>query len=685
MDETNHQDDTMIEEEDSGYYEHGRNYELLNTEILQRLKGNDPAITSLHIPLDCGTTIIFPGEDRHCFFNSIDWKKDGDCIANNTQLKTIKIFCQRHISRYMPLTESGQWHIGGRSYILGEQGDEFPTKQQLQDFFSCVYQNRSIKNLSIISISIIDEFGGGLIEGLQGHYSLTRLEIGYDIEIAKLGSIVCSALGKVLKHPQSKKKVLNLRNCILDDDGYKLLSDGLLGNSRMKRLELGGNEGITPVGWQALSTVLQHPNCKLVHLELYDTEINDESAVMLGNSLVGGSSVRALSLSDNRSISRECWQTLLNQLAQTSIENLDLSNNMIDEPLVLANMCGTIKSLDLSSNELITSEGWRSFFSSLQTRGAQLVKLGISYNNIGNEGEAALGRLLSNMSTLKTLDMNNMEGISSQGWRTFFTSIQDSNMNLVKLDFSDNDIDDEGIQLLTRLVSRMSTLKTLNLKENQSVTPTGWQALSGYFQNINFALESLDLSDNNIEDDAVIAFTSALTNNKTLKLLDLHQDREDFEDDEGDNELITERGWEAMSHLICNKTSIIDTYNSNHTLQGFGHLQNPNMPDDSSVLDRLLSDLDLNENEDKVEVARQKILQTHFSTEDSPKMQEFLDMKLEVMPTAIAWIGRPLSIDWTGEKVSGLSTMFNLMRRLPDLFDSTTQKKTGGTKRKRGV
>ena len=40
----------------------------------------------------------------------------------------------------------------------------------------------------------------------------------------------------------------------------------------------------------------------------------------------------------------------------------------------------------------------------------------------------------------------------------------------------------------------------------------------------------------------------------------------------------------------------------------------------------------LNKNKDKVEVARQKILHTHFSTEDdSSYLQEFLDMELEVM------------------------------------------------------
>ena len=98
--------------------------------------------------------------------------------------------------------------------------------------------------------------------------------------------------------------------------------------------------------------------------------------------------------------------------------------------------------------------------------------------------------------------------------------------------------------------------------------------------------------------------------------------------------------------------------------------------DDALVLpDDLVSYLVLNENKDKIEVARQKILRTHFSNSDTSKLQEFLDMELEMMPSFMAWIGRPLPIGWEGEQVSGLSLMYNLMRRVPDLFDSSPQNK----------
>ena len=66
-------------------------------------------------------------------------------------------------------------------------------------------------------------------------------------------------------------------------------------------------------------------------------------------------------------------------------------------------------------------------------------------------------------------------------------------------------------------------------------------------------------------------------------------------------------------------------------------------------------------------------------------MQVLLDMELKLLPSAIAWVGRPLPIGWEGTQVSGLSTMYNLTRRLPDLFDSSAQKKSSAAKRKRSV
>jgi len=531
------------------------------------------------------------------------------------------------------------------------------------------------------------------------------LQIGF----SRLGNIGYCALGKVLKHSASKLKDLCIRQDQLDDQAMHSLSDALMGINKLQKLCLNGNRNITSVGWQAFSIVLRHPNCNLTTLDLTGNSLNDDAADILGSAL-SGSEVKDLNLSANESISSRGCQTLLNQLSHTSIEKLDCRINKIDDDgIALLASIGTLKSLDICNNRSITPTGWRSFFNSLQSREAQLVKLGISHNKVGDVGVAALGRFLNTSSnTMGTLNMHGISGsrrdesdriITSQGWVALFTSLHGSNLDLVKLHLGKNNIDDEGMQLLVPLVSRMSSLKHLTLNDNRRVTPAGWQACTQLLQSPNFALERLDLAQNNINDNTLIPFTSALVNNKTLQQLDLYDCLDDNEnesiiedddsDDEDDNERISKRGLEAVSTLLCNKTSILDTYNSNHILHDLDCDPScSSLNDDLKLPDDLSSYLELNKNKDKSEVARQKILQTHFSSEDDDtrKMQELLDVELQMMPAAIAWIVRPLPIGWEGKQVSGLSLLYNLTRRLPDLFDSNTvQKKKSTAKRKRGV
>jgi len=625
-------DISVIEEYDSDDED---DYDTLNKNTLQKLKSNNPAVCTLAIDLNK----YYLQEEP--FFYSIDWKENGNCISDNTQLKKLRL----------------------NSAII-EEGCDLPTRQQIQDFFACIHRNTSIKHISFSSISINDEYGGGLIQGLSGHPSLIKIEI----EDGTLGSTGCTAIEKVLKHPESKLKDLRLPNCELDDQGLVIACGGLLGNSMMKKLDLSGNTDITPVGWRALSNVLQHPNCKLVALDLYGTDLDDVSATLMGSSLCCLPSLKVLSLSANRSISSSWWLSFLRQLAQTSIESLDIGDNYIEhDGLLMLTNIDSLKSLALRNMRFSSPRGWQRFIILLQARGTQLVKLDLSYNCICNGSVADLGDLLGSMSSLKTLQIdclvcpNGSDDITSQGWVTLFTTLQHSNLNLVKLYLESSSIDSQGMELLMQLVSRMSSLKYLDLNQN-SVSPSGWRPLIEYMRSPNFALKQLHLNGNKINDNTVAAFASALVQNNTLKSLSLNNCT-----DTNGNDLITNRGWDAASNIICNKTSVMNTYNSNHTLQYLGF----HIPDD------LLSYLKLNKNKDKAEVARQKILQTHFSGDDSSNIQEFLDMELEMMPAAFTWIGRDLC---------GLSAMYNLMRRLPDLFDSSAKKKKpNAAKRKRGV
>ena len=190
-----------IEEYDIDYEYEGESepYCILDKDTFKRLGQNDPSLTAIHID-------HFYDED--CVFKSINWKGNDDCIANNKHLKELWInnSCSRN-----------------RSGFEEKFDTKLPTKEQLQYFFSSIHTNRSIEIFKITSVSINDEFGVDIIEGLSGHQSLEKLEIGSYLEVDKLGSVVCSALGQVLKHPKSKLKILHLRNCELDDDRLDIM------------------------------------------------------------------------------------------------------------------------------------------------------------------------------------------------------------------------------------------------------------------------------------------------------------------------------------------------------------------------------------------------------------------------------------------------------------------------------
>jgi len=86
--------------------------------------------------------------------------------------------------------------------------------------------------------------------------------------------------------------------------------------------------------------------------------------------------------------------------------------------------------------------------------------------------------------------------------------------------------------------------------------------------------------------------------------------------------------------------------------------------------DHLKSLLKLNQNDNKQEVARQKLIRYYFSNDDGSvvKVEEFVDMELDVLPQAIAWAGR----DDTGH-----SLLYKLFQTMPTLFDTDKAKAVG--------
>ena len=215
-------------------------------------------------------------------------------------------------------------------------------------------------------------------------------------------------------------------------------------------------------------------------------------------------------------------------------------------------------------------------------------------------------------------------------------------------------ITDDDILLLGDALLSNSSLKTLELsgKHDQDDTPppitaAGWDAFFGYLSNNRISLESLHIRRNNINNESIVSLADTLSTNTKLRYLDL-----------SGNNGITQRGWNALANILCNKSNAETLYTSSHTLRGLwstlhGLWSSPD--DDTNVY------LKLNENDDKVEVARQKILRYHFKNGED-NIDELVDMEMNVLPQVMSWMGR--------DYYSGQSLLYSFIRSMPTLFDS---------------
>jgi len=150
-------------------------------------------------------------------------------------------------------------------------------------------------------------------------------------------------------------------------------------------------------------------------------------------------------------------------------------------------------------------------------------------------------------------------------------------------------------------------------------------------------LEELYLHDNSMDNESVLVLADSLTKNNHLKVLSL-----------AGNNAITAEGWSAMLNLVCNRSSINDIVNSNHTLNdlgiGFPCRCGNTFSDGRSTLDcalgidganLLCAALRLNETNNKMLVARRKILWSHARGDLNLGNSSVI---AGVMPRILGWI-----------------------------------------------
>ena len=493
------------------------------------------------------------------------------------------------------------------------------------------YQIRSLKKVELEENGLSDEGFEEIARALRAQPQLVELNLSVlssEDEDAPFGRRGYAALGATMKNWRSPSlRALVFNQSDLDDDGLLALVEGMANCVNLEHLNLRGNDSITEVGLKALSSLFQSKKFSLQFLGLSDVDISNEGMITLASGLAAVESLKSLYLAHN---------------------------NIVDEGLkaltvVLSNN-NNLEILSLSDNGSFSEVGLRQLSDVIPTA-SNLKELDLSWNSINDEGLQALAVGLRKHRALERLNISS-NTFGSEGLRALAAAELTS---LRSLRLSNNAINDEALGVLVEGIENFVGLETLNLSSNDNlITSSGLTVLPPIFCRESCSLKEINLDQTKIEDSGAKAFAEALVGNESMTKLLFGYTH------------LTAVGWSVFSTLLCDTSSVNNTYHSNHTLNEIGSRHyNPRDDRFPSSFQRYL---ELNrQNQFNVPIC--KILVSHSDLDMTPLLQ----WKLKLLPFVLVWFERAESCrtciyvreSITTFKRRELSAMYQFIHGLP--------------------
>eukprot|EP00984_Skeletonema_dohrnii_P009307 scaffold3549_cov110-Skeletonema_dohrnii-CCMP3373.AAC.9 len=420
------------------------------------------------------------------------------------------------------------YFIGWSKQLKSLYIDNFPDNLNIDAFLRGLGRNRSIENLGIYTD--LGESYQRLVPFLKNNKSLSDLTFTiYDI------GLQCARNIAVLLGQQSSLKCLNFEEINLGDEVFVEIATALSAQPQIEELNL-NTSNIGRNGCVALGNALdgmRNPNLATLYLDHND--IDDEGLHALVGGLINCHNLTKLCLSGNWMITEAGLRSLstLFQSDHCRLECLDLEQTNIDNDGVAVLVAGLAR---------------------LPT----LKKLDVACNRIGDLGLQALVGGLVNYCNIEHLRLSH-NVFPASGLNSLVELVQRAT-SLKSLNICGNAIDDEGLQGLVEGMTTRCSLTKLNLSNNNSITAVGLRSLAPFFRSDNCCLEGLELWGVNFGDEGAAALADGLKGNKSLTTLQFTSDGSD----------ITARSWAAFSKLLCDTSSVNNTYLSNHTLETIG-------------------------------------------------------------------------------------------------------------------
>jgi hypothetical protein len=460
-----------------------------------------------------------------------------------------------------------------------------------------------------------EDFSGALsviFDALARHSSLTKLSIEKSVaegqQYRKILSYCWESLTALLRKSSSNLMVLELVGTPMDYSGASILAAGLLQNASLKEFSLNSTEQMTLNGWAAIFAALKRSACTLEKLSIcMNQRMEDHVLSSISNALLDNCTLKSLSLCGDGEYAPSIDGYGEYALSKWVANRGDLFQLLLNPDCAL-------EILDL--------------------------------NNVGlnNDSIMCLRNALANNFRLRELRLTGNHDVTTYGWVNFLTFPRNAELEKLVLGYNDN-INDQALDVFKTSLTNNCKLKELHFGKFPNVTTAGWTAFSAVLCNPNSLLEKLDvtLQGNSAEDKNVVtSFADALTNNKRLRELSIYCRIENFA---------------PFTRIVCNSSSIMSTYNSNHILSELNHYPRCPLPID------LASALQINRDCNVSQAARLKIIKTHFSGRNIITTP-FTAMELKVLPNAISWMGRECGIS---------DLLFAFVRSMPSLCDTESR------------
>ncbi|XP_041959921.1 NACHT, LRR and PYD domains-containing protein 12-like isoform X12 [Alosa sapidissima] len=385
---------------------------------------------------------------------------------------------------------------------------------------------------------------------LQSPNSLIELDLS-QINLKDSG---VQLLSKGLSSPHCKLQTLRFADCKLPEKSCGIVATVLQSPNSLIDLDLSHND-LGDSGVQLLSKGLSRPHCKLQTLRLAECKLSERSCGIVATFLQSPNSLKELDLSHN-DLQNSGVQLLSKGLSSPhcKLQTLRLADCKLTEK-----MCETVTSvlqspnsllqLDVSDSDLgdsgvqLLSKGLSRPHCKLQTlrlaecklseRSCGIVatflqspnslkELDLSHNDLQNSGVQLLSKGLSSphckLQTLRLADCKLTEKMCET-----VTSVLQSPNSLLQLDVSDSDLGDSGVHLLSKGLSSSNSILQILRLAGCKLTDTSCEVVASVLQSPN-SLQQLDLSDNDLGDSGVQLLSKGLSSSNckihTLRLSD---------------------------------------------------------------------------------------------------------------------------------------------------------------------